>query len=213
MGRATPLCNSPHVLSLCMDSEDEATSPSVSHNRPCARVLATQPRHAVAGISSSSPRSLATNTRVRGLTSKQWKPVRSHIPAIHGCDGVSPQSHSCAPGLIHPLMNFEKKERSVSALTRPVFFFFFFMNGNTEWAQCAPSRVCIPKKRKRKAVKRIKQVYKISKQVIRKKKSCHLVRKVVIDLPFEGSWKYRRRERVPKAGSRREETITEPIHS
>ena len=40
----------------------------------------------------------------------------------------------------------------------------------------------------------------------------------MIDLPFEGrkvegSWKYRRRERVPKAGSRREETITEPINS
>ena len=25
-----------------------------------------------------------------------------------------------------------------------VFFFFFFMNGNTERAQCALSRVCIP---------------------------------------------------------------------
>ena len=81
------------------------------------------------------------------------------------------------------------------------------MNGNTERAQCALSRVCIPKKRIRKAMKRIKQIYKISKRVI--KKSCHLVPKVVIDLPFEGrkveeSWKYRRRERVPKVGSRRE---------
>ena len=41
---------------------------------------------------------------------------------------------------------------------------------------------------------------------------------MVIDLPFEGrkvegSWKYRGRERVPKVGSRREETITEPINS
>ena len=41
---------------------------------------------------------------------------------------------------------------------------------------------------------------------------------MLIGLPFkgrkvEGSWKYRRRERVPKAGSRREETITEPINS
>ena len=39
-----------------------------------------------------------------------------------------------------------------------------------------------------------------------------------MDLPFEGrkvegSRKYRRRERVPKAGSGREETITEPINS
>ena len=46
----------------------------------------------------------------------------------------------------------------------------------------------------------------------------HLVPKVVIDLPFEGrkvegSWKYRSRERVPKEGSRREETITEAINS
>ena len=40
---------------------------------------------------------------------------------------------------------------------------------------------------------------------------------VVIDLPFEErevveSQKYRRRERVPKAGSKREETITEPTN-
>ena len=56
----------------------------------------------------------------------------------------------------------------------------YFMNGNTERSQCALFRVCIPKKRKRKAVKRIKNAE-------------------------EG--------RVPKAGSRREETITEPINS
>ena len=70
------------------------------------------------------------------------------------------------------------------------------------------------RKRKRKTMKRTKQKYKISKKG-NKKKSCHLVPKVVIDLPFEerkveGSRKYRR-ERVPKTGSRREETITEPI--
>ena len=45
-----------------------------------------------------------------------------------------------------------------------------------------------------------------------------MVPKVVIDLSFEGrkvegSWKYRSRERVPKEGSRREETITEAINS
>ena len=45
-----------------------------------------------------------------------------------------------------------------------------------------------------------------------------MVPKVVIDLPFEGrkvegSQKYRSRERVPKTGSRREETITEPNNS
>ena len=40
------------------------------------------------------------------------------------------------------------------------------------------------KKRKRKAMRRIKLIYRISKRVI-KKKSCHLVPKVVIDLPFE----------------------------
>ena len=83
------------------------------------------------------------------------------------------------------------------------------MNGNTERAQCALSRVCTPKKRKRKAAKRIKQIYNISKKAI--KKFMPSGPKVVIDLPFEGSWKYRRRERVPKARSRREETITEPI--
>ena len=72
------------------------------------------------------------------------------------------------------------------------------------------------KKWKRKALKRIKQVYKISKKC--NKKSCHLVPKVVIDRPFEGrkvegSRKYRGRERVPKVGSRREETINEAINS
>ena len=51
-----------------------------------------------------------------------------------------------------------------------------------------------------------------------KKKSCHLVPKVVIDLPFEGrkvkgSRKYSRRERVPKVSSRGEKTINEPINS
>ena len=73
------------------------------------------------------------------------------------------------------------------------------------------------KKRKRNVVKRIIQFYKISKKG-NKKKSCHLVPKVVIDLPFEGrkvegSRKYRKRERVPRAGNRGEETITEPINS
>ena len=48
-----------------------------------------------------------------------------------------------------------------------ISLFFFFMNGNTERAQCALSRVCIPKKTKRKAVK-IKKIYKISKRVIKK---------------------------------------------
>ena len=72
-------------------------------------------------------------------------------------------------------------------------------------------------KRKRSVLKRIKQFYKISKKS-NKKKSYHLVPKVVIDLHFEGrkvegSWKYSRRERVPKARSRGEETITEPINS
>ena len=70
------------------------------------------------------------------------------------------------------------------------------------------------KKRKRKALKRIKQIYKIPKKGKKKKKKKmpSEVPKVAIDLLFEGSWKYRRRERVPKAGSRRE-TITEPIDS
>ena len=80
------------------------------------------------------------------------------------------------------------------------------------------------KKRKRKAMKRIKQIDKTKRVIVKKKKknktkkkSCHLVPKVVIDLSFEGrkvegSRKYRKRE-SPKAGSRREETITEPINS
>ena len=34
-----------------------------------------------------------------------------------------------------------------------------------------------------------------------------------MDLPFEGSLECRRREKVPKVGSRGEETITEPVNS
>ena len=73
------------------------------------------------------------------------------------------------------------------------------------------------RKGKKNVMKRIKQIYKIYKKG-NKKNSCHLVPKVVIDLPFEGrkveeSQKYRRRERVPKMGSRGEKTITEPINS
>ena len=41
------------------------------------------------------------------------------------------------------------------------------------------------RKRKRKAMKRIKQIYRISKKG-NKNISCHLVPKVVIHLPFEG---------------------------
>ena len=96
---------------------------------------------------------------------------------------------------------------------------FFFMNGNKERAKCAPSRVCIPWKKENNFIKYLKRVNKKHlRSVIKKKKSCHLAPKVVIDLPFEGrkverSWKYRGRERVPKVGSKREETITEPINS
>ena len=62
------------------------------------------------------------------------------------------------------------------------------------------------KKRKRKVIRRIKQTDNISKKGNRKKKSCNLVAKVVINLPFEerrveGSQKHRR-ERVPKVESR-----------
>ena len=67
-------------------------------------------------------------------------------------------------------------------------------------------------------IKYLKRVNKKHLKSVIKKKSCHLAPKVVIDLPFEGrkvegSRKYRGRERVPKVGSRREETITEPINS
>ena len=56
---------------------------------------------------------------------------------------------------------------------------------------CPLSQVCIHKKRKRKAVKRLKQIYKTSKRgkKKKKKKTCHLVPNVVIDLPFEGRLK------------------------
>ena len=73
-----------------------------------------------------------------------------------------------------------------------------------------------PSRNGKEGSKKNKKVYKIFKKC--NKKSCHLVPKVAIDLLFEGrkvegSRKYRGRERVPKVGSRREETVTEPINS
>ena len=96
-----------------------------------------------------------------------------------------------------------------------LYFLFFY-----EWEQ---NRHNVPflesaslRKRNIKAIKIKIKNDNISKKG-NKKRSCHLVSQVVIDLPFEereveGSCKYRR-ERVKKAGSRREETITEPINS
>ena len=44
-----------------------------------------------------------------------------------------------------------------------------------------------------------------------KRKSSHLAPKVVIDPPFERSWKNKSWKRVPQAGTRVEETVTELI--
>ena len=43
----------------------------------------------------------------------------------------------------------EQTSASGQQLLLLLLLFFFFMNGNTELAQCALSRVCIHKKRKR----------------------------------------------------------------
>ena len=105
----------------------------------------------------------------------------------------------------------------MSATASSVVFlriFFFFLSVGTQNGHNVPFLESASLEKRRSVMKKIKQFYKISrKSNLKKKKSCHLVLKVVIDLPFEGSWKYRRRERVPKAGSRGEETITEPINS
>ena len=95
MGRATPLCNAPHVLSLC----------HIPFGQPQLLVCSGLGHTATTrcgGDQQQLAQSLAKNTRVRGLTSKQWKPMRNHILATHGCNGVSPQSRSCAPGLKDP---------------------------------------------------------------------------------------------------------------
>ena len=79
--------------------------------------------------------------------------------------------------------------------------------GTQNWHNVPFLKSAFLMKRKRKAIKRKKQlIYKISKKG-NKKKSCHLVPKVVIDLSLggrkvEGSQKYRRRESVPKVGSK-----------
>ena len=58
------------------------------------------------------------------------------------------------------------------------------MNGNTERAQCALYLVCIPQEMEKKSSEKKNKFIKYFKSLI--KESCHLVPKVVIDLPFEG---------------------------
>ena len=99
--------------------------------------------------------------------------------------------------------NRSPRRREREAEVGQTFFFFFFMNGNIERAQCALSRVCIPLEKEKYNLK-IKQFYKISKKS-NKKNSCHLVPKVVIVLPFEGRLKEAGNTaegRVPKARTR-----------
>ena len=92
--------------------------------------LATQPCHAVAGISDRSPQSLATNARVCGLTCKQWKPTRSYVPATHERDGMAPRSRSCATSLIVTQQNIflklaillpHSREHGFSSSTKEVY--------------------------------------------------------------------------------------------
>ena len=93
-----------------------------------------------------------------------------------------------------------------------LLFLLLLWMGTQNWHNVPFLESASLKKRKRKAMKRIKnKLIKYLKRVI--KIICHLVPKVVRDLPLEGSRQYRRRERIPKAGSRREETITEPNDS
>ena len=72
------------------------------------------------------------------------------------------------------------------------FSFFCFSFVFYEWEQNGYNvpfleSASLMRKRKRKPMKRIKRFYKISKKGNRRKnKSCHLVPKVVTDLPFEG---------------------------
>ena len=105
----------------------------------------------------------------------------------------------------------------VLCLLNPIRKIFFLWIGTQKGHNVPFLEAASPKKRKIKAMKRTKEIYKIYKMG-NKKISRHLFPKVVTDLPFEGrevegNQKYRRRERVPKAGSRRRETITEPINS
>ena len=67
------------------------------------------------------------------------------------------------------------------------FFFPFFLRMGTQNGHNAPFLESASLGKRKKAMKTIKQKYKISKKS-NKKKSCHLVPKVVIDLPFESSF-------------------------
>ena len=94
------------------------------------------------------------------------------------------------------------REKSWKSINHGIIFFFFLWMGTQNGYNVPFLESASLTKRKRNAMKRIKQIYKISKKGNKKKKkSCHLVPKVVIDLPIEGSRKYRRRERVPKGES------------
>ena len=94
-----------------------------------------------------------------------------------------------------------------------LFFFFFYMNGNTQRAQCALLESASLKKRKRKAMKRIKQIYKISKKC--NKKNSHLVGGDRPAFWRKEGWRkpeIQKKGESYKAGSGREETITELIN-
>ena len=54
---------------------------------------------------------------------------------------------------------------------------FFFMNGNTERAQCALSLFCIPQEMGKKGSKKNKKVYKIFKKCNKKNHAICMVKK------------------------------------
>ena len=74
--------------------------------------------------------------RNKGLSVSAVKGYRSALNSVFALKGMDLADS-------HPISMLI---RSFSKSVRPeeFFFFFLFMNGNTERAQCALSRVCIP---------------------------------------------------------------------
>ena len=79
---------------------------------------------------------------------KRFVGSRNHSYRLIGCADSSKQAygaviyiHNMDTNEVHFVMS---KNRLIGKDFFFFFFFFFFMNGNTEQAQCALSRVCIP---------------------------------------------------------------------
>ena len=66
-----------------------STCPSARRVAQPLAFVSAGPRHGVAPRHGGDQHQLATGARVRDIAFKEWKPMRSHIPATNRCHGVA----------------------------------------------------------------------------------------------------------------------------